>query len=162
MITLQQVDFRKIELPKDKKILSIEANDEYKLNAVKDILQSKLHKRGIDIQAIKFEDIQQMGGMLLRRNITLIQGIEKETDSSKKIISCSICGNALKISEYVINPRSLPFLIIVSTRSPLNSFFKSAFKTLSETGRFDFLADFFISFFGFFFVFIFFAIIIAF
>src|SRR3989344_4988163 len=60
-----------------------------------------------------------------------------------------MCGNALKISEYVINPRSLPFLIIVSTRSSLNSFFKSAFVTclpagrlLAEIGCFDFFAIF--------------------
>ena len=88
----------KCEINWDKKILSIEANDEYKLNAVKDILQSKLHKRGIDIQAIKFEDIQQMGGMLLRRNITLIQGIEKE--KAKEIIK-AIKDSKLKVQAQI-------------------------------------------------------------
>jgi uncharacterized protein YajQ (UPF0234 family) len=58
--------------------LTIIADDEYKLGAMKDILQSKMHRRGIDIKAIQFEDPEPAGGRLLRQKVLIIQGIERE------------------------------------------------------------------------------------
>ena len=73
-------DFRgsKSEIQWDKILLTILADDEYKLGALKDILQSKLHRRGIDIRALKYETPEQATGMSLRQKITLVQGIDKE------------------------------------------------------------------------------------
>lgn len=78
-------DFRgsKSEIQWDKKSLHLLGDDEYKMSAMKDILQSKLHKRGIDIAALKFSDIEAVGGMMLKQNVELVSGIDKET--AKKI-----------------------------------------------------------------------------
>src|ERR1700759_590103 len=73
----------KCEIQWDKKEIVLVGDDEYKIGAVKDIFQSKLHKRGIDLQSVKFDEITPAGNMLLRQKVTLVQGIEKEL--AKKI-----------------------------------------------------------------------------
>lgn len=79
-------DFRgvKYEVQWDKKLISLIASDDQKINAMKDILQSKMHKRGIDIAALKFEPVEAIGGMQKRIKCTLKSGIEKE--NAKKIV----------------------------------------------------------------------------
>lgn len=76
-------DFRgsKSSIDWDKKEIIINADDEYKLNAMKDILQSKIHKRGIDMKALKFEKAIPAGGMMLKQTVKLLQGIDKENSS---------------------------------------------------------------------------------
>jgi len=93
-------DFRgsKAEIIWDKKILAIIAEDDYKLNALKDILQSKAHKRGIDIRALQFEDAKPVGGMLHRRDIKIIQGIETE---KAKEIAKAIRDSKLKVQAQI-------------------------------------------------------------
>ena len=80
-------DFRgsKAELTWDKKIIVYKAPDDYKMGAIKDIIQSKLHRRGIDISSLKFSDIENIGGMMMKQEVTLKQGIDRET--AKKISS---------------------------------------------------------------------------
>jgi len=62
----------------DKKTLGLTGDDEYKMQAMKDIIQTKLHRRGLDIKAFKFEKVEPVGGQLLRQKITIQQGIERE------------------------------------------------------------------------------------
>lgn len=73
-------DFRgaACELQWDKKDVTILADDEYKLGAMKDILQTKMHRRGIDIRALKYEKVEPAGGNMLRQKVLFQQGIEKE------------------------------------------------------------------------------------
>ncbi len=73
------------EIQWDKKEMVLQGDDEYKIGAVKDVLQTKLHKRGIDLQSIKFTDPEPAGQLLLKQKATLVQGIEK--DIAKKIIA---------------------------------------------------------------------------
>ncbi len=79
-------DFKgaKAEIQWDKKEVTLLAEDDYKINALKDMVQSKMHKRGIDIGSLKFTEIEKIGGMMLKIKCTLVQGIEKET--AKKIV----------------------------------------------------------------------------
>jgi uncharacterized protein YajQ (UPF0234 family) len=79
-------DFRgsKSEIQWDKKAITLIAEDDFKMSAIKDILLKKLHHRGVDIQALKFEKAEPMGGMLWKQPINLIQGLEKET--AKKVV----------------------------------------------------------------------------
>lgn len=93
-------DFRgsKAEIQWDKKSLSLTGEDDYKMRAMKDILQSKLNKRGIDILALKFSDIEQVGGMMLKQNVELMQGIDKEI--AKKITK-SIRDSKIKVQAQV-------------------------------------------------------------
>ena len=79
-------DFKgsKSEVQWDRKAITILADDDYKLNAIKDILQSKLHRRGIDIRALKFADPEQASGMMWRQPVSLVQGLDKE--QAKKVV----------------------------------------------------------------------------
>ena len=78
----------------EKEIITLKSNDEMKINAVKDILQTKLHKRGIDISAVKFEKSEPIGGMMLKMTGKIIQGIDKE--KAKEIVK-SIKDSKLKV-----------------------------------------------------------------
>lgn len=67
-----------IKWDKDKVEITLQAEDDYKMEAMSSILQSKLHRRGIDIKSLKFDKIEPAGGKTLRQKISLVQGIEKE------------------------------------------------------------------------------------
>lgn len=89
-------DFKgsKYEVQWDRKTLVTLAEDDYKLNAIKDILMSKAHRRGIDIRALSFEKAEPAGGMMWRQTVKILQGIEKET--AKKIVK-EIKDSGLKV-----------------------------------------------------------------
>jgi cyclic-di-GMP-binding protein len=105
-------DFRgsNAEIIWDKETIIFRAPDDYKINAMKDIIQSKLHRRGIDISSLKFSDVEHVGGMTLKQVITIKQGIDKET--AKKICA-SIRDSKLKVQTQVnddkvtVNSKSL-------------------------------------------------------
>lgn len=84
----------KCEIIWDKKTIVLKANADIRINAVRDILQSKLHKRGIEISSVKFDKIEPIGGMMLKQSGTIVQGIEKE--KAKEIVK-SIKDSKLKV-----------------------------------------------------------------
>ena len=97
-------DFKgsKAEIQWDKKEITLMAEDEYKVEAMGSILQTKLHRRGIDIKAIKFEKIEEAGGRLLRQKITLVQGIDREV--AKDIIKL-IKDSKLKVQPQIADEK---------------------------------------------------------
>jgi uncharacterized protein YajQ (UPF0234 family) len=58
--------------------------DDMKLKAVIDILQSKLHKRGVPLKALDYGKVEEAAGGALRQRITLQQGIP--TDKAREIV----------------------------------------------------------------------------
>lgn len=84
----------------EKETITLKANDEMKINAVRDILQSKLHKRGVDISSIKFEKPEPIGGMMLKQVGKLIQGIDKE--KAKEIVK-SIKDSKAKVQAQIMD-----------------------------------------------------------
>lgn len=78
----------------EKETITLKANDMMKINAVRDILQTKLHKRGLEISSVKFEKPEPIGGMMLKQVGKLIQGIDKE--KAKEIVK-SIKETKLKV-----------------------------------------------------------------
>src|ERR1700722_8121336 len=68
-------DFRgsNSEITWDKKIIVFKAPDDYKMGAIKDILQSKLHRRGVDIDSLEFTEIEKIGGMMMKQVVNLKQ-----------------------------------------------------------------------------------------
>ena len=54
------------------------------LELQKDILQGKVHHRGIDMRVLKFEDPIKASGNMWRQPVTIVAGIEK--DVAKKMI----------------------------------------------------------------------------
>jgi uncharacterized protein YajQ (UPF0234 family) len=88
------------EIVWEKDVITLKANDEMKINAVRDILQSKLHKRGVEISSVKFEKSEPIGGMMLKQVGKIIQGIDKE--KAKEIVK-SIKDSKLKVQPQIID-----------------------------------------------------------
>jgi cyclic-di-GMP-binding protein len=58
--------------------LVISSADDMKLKAVVDILQSRLHKRGVPLKALTYGKVEEAAGGLKRQRIGLQQGIPME------------------------------------------------------------------------------------
>ncbi len=97
-------DFKgsKSELNWDKKEIVLIAEDDYKIGAMRDILQSKFHRRGIDIRALNYSKVEEMGGRMLKQKITLHQGIDKE---KAKDITTFMKDLKLKIQPQVVDDK---------------------------------------------------------
>src|SRR5947199_3010206 len=79
------------DLKGSKNELRLEANeivvlaaDDMKLKAVVDILQSKLHKRGVPLKALTYGKVEPAAGSTFRERIGLQQGIPME--KAKEIV----------------------------------------------------------------------------
>ena len=68
----------KHEIALEKTDIKLSATDDMKLKAVLDIVQSKLHKRGVPLKALTYGEVQTGGGGILRQTIGLQQGIPIE------------------------------------------------------------------------------------
>ena len=90
------------EIQWEKETITLVANDEYKVGAIRDILQSKFHKRGIEISALKFEKPVPAGGMTLKQTCSIIQGIDKE--KAKEIVK-SIKETKLKVQPQIVDEK---------------------------------------------------------
>ncbi len=78
----QRYDFRgvdyKLELKRAEKVIQITAEDEFKLNAIWDVLAGKVVKRNVPIKNLKREDIEKATSFAVRQTITLQQGVPME------------------------------------------------------------------------------------
>jgi uncharacterized protein YajQ (UPF0234 family) len=74
----------KNEITQEKMDLVIASVDEMKLKAVLDILQSKLHRRGVDLKALTIGEPETAAGGTLKQKITLQDGIPME--KAKEIV----------------------------------------------------------------------------
>jgi cyclic-di-GMP-binding protein len=66
------------EIVLEKTDIVVTAADEMKLKAVVDILQSKLHKRGVPLKALTYGKVESAAGSTFRQRIGLQQGIPME------------------------------------------------------------------------------------
>jgi len=74
----------KHEVTLEKTDIALTATDDMKLKAIVDILQSKLHKRGVPLKALTYGKVETGGGGVLRQKIGLQQGIPME--KAKEIV----------------------------------------------------------------------------
>lgn len=74
----------KNEIEIEKMDITISSTDDMKVKAVLDILQSKLHRRGIDLKALTINDPVQAGGGVVRQKISLQDGVPME--KAKEIV----------------------------------------------------------------------------
>jgi len=83
----QRYDFKgsKSEISQEKEAVKVLADDDFKLKAVIDVLQSKFHKRNISIKALQYGKVEPASGGMVRQLITVQQGISKE--KGKEIIA---------------------------------------------------------------------------
>jgi cyclic-di-GMP-binding protein len=101
-------DFRNAtaEIKLEGEVLKLHSDDEYKLKAIIDILQSKLIKRGVSIKSLDYGKIEPAAKMTVRQDVKLKQGIDSDTarkvvklikDSGKKV-QASIQGDQVRVS----------------------------------------------------------------
>ena len=84
----QRYDFKgsrvSIELDKKTASLVLEADDDYRLKAAYDVLQTKFVRRGVPLKNMKAADPEPASGGRARQTVTLTQGIP--TDTAKEIV----------------------------------------------------------------------------
>lgn len=99
----QRYDFKGVtaEIDFDKKegTFTLLADDEYKLKAVVDVLQSKLIKRGVPIRNLDYGKVEQAFGSKARQVVTLQQGIT--TDKGKEIVKAIKNGGFKKVQAQI-------------------------------------------------------------
>ncbi len=84
----QRFDFKgsksAIELDKEKALMTLTSEDDFKLKSLNDILQSKVIKRGISLRALSYGKVEPAAGGTVRQVITMQQGIPQ--DKAKEIV----------------------------------------------------------------------------
>ncbi|MCL6627434.1 YajQ family cyclic di-GMP-binding protein [Alicyclobacillus shizuokensis] len=88
------------------KEITILADDEYKLAAVFDILQSKCVKRGVPLKALQRGKVEPASGGAVRQTVTIQQGISQDVakqitklvKDSKLKVQASIQGEQVRVS----------------------------------------------------------------
>ncbi|MGJ7919545.1 YajQ family cyclic di-GMP-binding protein [Neobacillus sp. LXY-4] len=93
-------DFKgsKSEVSLDKEELVLISDDEYKLGQLKDVLFSKLFKRGVPIKNLDYGKIEGASGGTVRQRGKLVQGIDKE---NAKKINTIIKNSGVKVKSQV-------------------------------------------------------------
>ena len=68
-----------LELSKKDGSFKLEAPSEFVAGQVRDVLGSKLTKRGIDLSAVTWDKVEAASGMTVRQSGKIIQGIDQDT-----------------------------------------------------------------------------------
>ena len=86
--------------------LTVFADDDFKLEQVKEILNLKLVKRGIDIRSLQTKKVETIGGSKVKQEITIQVGVETELGKkivkllkdSKMKVQASIQGDTVRVT----------------------------------------------------------------
>ena len=107
----QRYDFKgskaTIEFKRAENLLELVADDAFKMDAVWDILLTRLIRRGVPVKNLKPTDVEPIAGGLVRRTVSLQQGIPSEAaraivkflkDRKLKKVQAAIQGDQLRVS----------------------------------------------------------------
>ena len=107
----QRYDFKgskaAIEFNKAENTLTLVADDSFKMDALWDILQTRLVRRNVPVKNLKLGDPEQAANSTVRRVVTLQQGIPGDVareitkylkDQKLKKVQASIQGDQLRIA----------------------------------------------------------------
>ena len=99
----QRYDFKgataEIEWNEKESTFTLLADDDYKLKALIDVLESKLIKRGVPIRNLDFGKIEPAFGNKVRQPVTLQQGVA--TDKGKEIVKAIKAGGFKKVQAQI-------------------------------------------------------------
>jgi uncharacterized protein YajQ (UPF0234 family) len=96
-----------IEFDRDKAELRLAADDEFRMDALLDVLRGRLIKRGVPVKNLQVGDLVTATGQSVRRTVTLTQGIPGDTakkivkaikDGGFKKTQASIQGDEVRVS----------------------------------------------------------------
>jgi len=96
----QRYDFKgtKTEIKLDKNNIHVVSDNETKMKAVIEILQTKAMRRGIDIKSLSVGKIEPAGGQLVKCDVKVLEGIE--TEKAKKL-TAAIKDSKLKVQAQI-------------------------------------------------------------
>jgi uncharacterized protein YajQ (UPF0234 family) len=88
------------------KVLTLYADDEFKLKQVTDVLLGKFAKRSVDVRALKYGDPEKISGNKVKQAVTVRTGVDQELakkivrmiKDSKLKVQASIQGDAVRVS----------------------------------------------------------------
>jgi cyclic-di-GMP-binding protein len=99
----QRYDFKgataEIDLDRETGTLTLTADDEYRLKAVIDVLQTKLIKRGVPIRNLDYGKIETASAGKARQVVTLQQGIS--TEKAREIVKAIKAGGFKKVQAQI-------------------------------------------------------------
>jgi uncharacterized protein YajQ (UPF0234 family) len=96
------IDFKRAE-----NLLELVADDAFKMDAVWDILQTRLVRRGVSIKNLEPSEVEPIAGGLVKRTITLKQGIDGDAaraimkfvkDQKLKKVQATIQGDQIRMT----------------------------------------------------------------
>ena len=96
----------RVELNEKEKNLTVYADDNFKLDQVRDVLTGKLAKRGVDVRCLEAKDIEKVSGNKVKQIIAVREGVEQDlgkkivklVKDSKLKVQASIQGDAVRVS----------------------------------------------------------------
>ena len=107
----QRYDFKgskaQIDYDKTAGTVTLAGDDEFRINALWDIVQTRLIRRGVPVKNLKLGPIEPAAGSTVRRVLTLQQGIPTETaraivkflkDQKLKKVQSAIQGDEVRVS----------------------------------------------------------------
>jgi uncharacterized protein YajQ (UPF0234 family) len=107
----QRYDFKgsksTIEFKRAESMLVLVADDDFKMRALFDVLQSKLIKRGVPVKNLEIGEIRQAAGDTVRRDVKLKTELDGETakkvaaaikDAKLKKVQAAIQGDQVRVS----------------------------------------------------------------
>jgi uncharacterized protein YajQ (UPF0234 family) len=84
----QRYDFKgsksSIDFKRGENVIELIADDEFKMQAVWDVLMTRMVRRGVPVKNLKPSDVEPMAGGLVKRTVTLQQGIP--IDAARAIV----------------------------------------------------------------------------
>ncbi|MEJ7809385.1 MAG: YajQ family cyclic di-GMP-binding protein [Gemmatimonadaceae bacterium] len=107
----QRYDFKgsksSIDFRRSDNVIALTADDDYKMRALLDVLQSKLIRRGVAVKNLDIGEQKQAGGDTVRRDIALKMSLDGDTakrvvaaikDAKMKKVQAAIQGEQVRVS----------------------------------------------------------------
>jgi uncharacterized protein YajQ (UPF0234 family) len=107
----QRYDFKgskaSIDFKRSVNLIDLVADDNFKMDAVWDIVQTRMVRRGVPVKNLKIADPEPIAGGLVKRTVTLTQGIPIERakeivqfleDRKLKKVQASIQADQVRVS----------------------------------------------------------------
>jgi uncharacterized protein YajQ (UPF0234 family) len=107
----QRYDFKgskaSIDLKRSENLIELVADDAFKMEALWDVVQTRLVRRGVPVKNMKPSENETIGGGLVKRTVTLQQGIPGEAakdivkflkDQKLRKVQAAIQGDQLRVS----------------------------------------------------------------
>lgn len=107
----QRYDFKgskaAVEFKRAENLIELVADDTFKMEALWEILQGRMVRRGVPVKNLKLSDVESIAGGMVKRTVTLQQGVPTESakdivkfikDQKLKKVQAAIQGDQLRIT----------------------------------------------------------------